>query len=147
MKKPLNNDPKRRSFILFRPHHFLCTLGFQGKGYSDRFIQNFQDLKDHLEAPEGAETSLKVTLTRDAICEPCPNVHGSSCRTPAKIHALDQAHLTALSLKGDDILTWKEAKERIKQRISVEIFHDICKPCSWKELGICQKSLETLIKS
>lgn len=139
--------PKKKRPIPFRPHHFLCTLGFQGNGYSDGFIQNFQELKNHLESPKGGETLLKVTLGRDAICDPCPNVRGSSCLTPQKIHTLDQAHLEALDLDEGDILTWKAAKERIKKHISVNTFHNICAPCSWKTLGVCQKSLETLIES
>lgn len=147
MKQHLKNHPKKWGPLLFRPHHFLCTLGFQGKGYSQNFIQNFQTLKDQLNTPEGEETLLQITLIRDAICDACPNVRGPSCTTLAKIQVLDQAHLSILGLKEGDVLTWKEAKERIKSRISIEIFHTICAPCTWKNLGICEKSLKDLIES
>ena len=30
----------------FRPHHFLCTLGFEGKGYSDEFVRNYYRYAD-----------------------------------------------------------------------------------------------------
>ena len=38
--------------LKFRPHHFLCTLGFQGKGYSPGFVANFQAIADRLRGPD-----------------------------------------------------------------------------------------------
>ena len=28
--------------LRYRPHHFLCSLGFEGKGYSDAFTANME---------------------------------------------------------------------------------------------------------
>ena len=36
--------------LSFRPHHFLCTLGFEGKGYSDAFTRNMAEIADALRA-------------------------------------------------------------------------------------------------
>ena len=39
--------------IRFRPHHFLCSLGFEGKGYSEAFTANMTGIvMGRLRAPE-----------------------------------------------------------------------------------------------
>lgn len=124
----------------FRPHHFLCTLGFQGKGYSDAFVENFSRIVASLDD----ETLIRVTPQTDSICGPCPNRVDTTCSSEAKIGKLDQAHADALELKAGDVLSWKQAKERVASRLSLEKFHLACALCSWKELGVCEEALRKL---
>ncbi len=59
--------------IRYRPHHFLCSLGFENKGYSDAFIANMADIVvGQLRAPSGEEKLIEVTVEADDICAPCP---------------------------------------------------------------------------
>lgn len=134
--------------IRFRPHHFFCTLGFQGKGYSEKFVENYKKIADELRetGAVGDETVIQVVSGSDSICEPCPNREGQACATEAKIQMLDGAHSRALSLKPGDRITWMEAKKRIAEKISVELHHEICAPCSWLTHGICEDALKSLKK-
>ena len=43
--------------VRFRPHQFLCSLGFEGKDYSDAFTANMTAIVlDQLRGPGGDAT-------------------------------------------------------------------------------------------
>jgi hypothetical protein len=131
--------------IEFRPHHFLCTLGFVGKGYSDEFVRGYQTIADRLRAsPDGDSVTIRVTGVTDSICGPCPNKRGELCESQGKIQSLDDAHAKILGLRAGDTLTWGEAKARIAERMTVEKFDAACEPCSWKAMGVCRAALDRL---
>jgi len=132
--------------IKFRPHHFMCSLGFSGKGYSADFVRNYKKITKALEGNE--ETLIQVVEKMDDICSPCPNkINETICKTQAKIIKLDAAHSDTLNLIPGEIISWKQAKIRIKHNMSIEKFLLNCQDCSWQKYGICQKALEKLIKS
>jgi uncharacterized protein len=128
--------------VKFRPHHFLCALCFQGRGYSPAFIANFQTIMDALNAPDGDLTRINVINETDSICNPCPNRIGKTCTSEANIAILDDAHAAALQIQAGDHLTWGEAKKLIAEKITLDKFHHICATCSWKKLGICESILK-----
>lgn len=131
--------------LAFRPHHFLCALCFQGKGYSAAFIAHFRKIMSHLNAKNGEATVIHITPTSDSICQPCPHRRGTSCNTEPSIAHLDAAHSKALALHGHRQITWGEAKQRLKEKISLETFHDICASCSWQASGICETALKAFL--
>ncbi len=121
--------------ISFRPHHFLCTLCFTGKGYSPAFVRNYKNIAKHLTD----DRLIEVTQQTDSICAPCPHRRELKYASQAKIATLDNAHNKVLNLPQK--LTWGEAKEKIKQNFTLEKFHQTCAPCEWKKFGICEKIL------
>ncbi|ATX66413.1 DUF1284 domain-containing protein [Roseinatronobacter bogoriensis] len=130
--------------ISFRPHHFLCTLGFQGKGYSGAFTQNMAAIVNRLRAPDGGAVRIQVTYQADSICAPCPHKRGLSCKEAAKINTLDTRHADALSLRDGDSLTWAEAQARIVARVPQGSLEQLCGGCQWLELGLCETALSAL---
>ena len=130
----------------FRPHHFLCALCFQGKGYTAGFINNFQTIMDALNSETGDHTPIDIVDHTDSICSPCPHRSELTCDSEAHINALDYAHAKTLNIQSGDTLTWGEAKNRIKENMSLEKFHTICETCNWKKLGICENALTTFLK-
>lgn len=133
--------------ITFRPHHFLCALGFRGRGYSPRFVKNFKNVAKALEK----NTSITVTFSMDSICAPCPH-NLSNAKKPAPlctkqsfIDILDRRHADALHICDGDLFTWNEAKKRIQETLTVEIFHTLCDGCAWKNFGVCEEALRTLL--
>ncbi|WP_284165582.1 DUF1284 domain-containing protein [Frigidibacter sp. SD6-1] len=101
--------------IRYRPHHFLCSLGFQGKGYSEGFTANMTAIvMGRLRATGGDATVIEVTGATDDICAPCPKRRGQLCTNQDKIKTLDRAHAAALRLEPHETLTWGEAKGRDK---------------------------------
>lgn len=125
--------------INFRPHHFLCTLCFQGKGYSPTFVANYEKIAAQLK--QDPHTPIHVVDHTDSICQPCPHQRGTQCATQAKISGLDQAHSAALEVQPGDTLSWEEAQQRIAVKLTLEKFHTICATCNWKSLGICEQVL------
>ena len=113
--------------IAFRPHHFLCAFCFQGKGYSRPFIKNFMTIMQALNSSEGENKIIKVISQADAICLPCPHRRDTSCVSAEKINELDEKHRQALEIKIGDTMPWKKAKERIKEKITLDVFHQICR--------------------
>lgn len=134
--------------LTFRPHHFLCALGFRGMGYSPSFVKNFKKIAQSLES----NPSITVRFSMDSICVPCPHNLSKSGDTPAPlcrkqsfIDVLDRRHGNALHVRDGDILTWNDAKKRIKDNVTVEDFHRMCEGCAWKDFGVCEEALRTLI--
>ena len=131
--------------VRFRPHHFLCALGFEGKGYSDRFTANMAEIiEGRLRGPEGNAVEIEVVDAADDICAPCPKRIGTLCAAQSKINRLDQAHAEALSITPGDILTWGEARGRIKAHVMPETLDTICAECSWLKHGMCKAALARL---
>lgn len=131
--------------LRFRPHHFLCALGYQGKGYSDAFTDNMSAIvMERLRSANGGKTFIKVTNRADSICTPCPHKRGFSCANAAKINVLDRYHAAALGLNPGDLLTWDEAKSRILARVPPGSLSTICASCQWLELGLCEAALTKL---
>ncbi len=128
--------------LSFRPHHFLCTLGFQGKGYSPHFIENYEKIVKALQ--ENEELSIEVVPARDSICGACPHQGETECDREEKIQGLDQRHSQILGIKPGDRLSWRRGKDLLKQHMTVEAFHQACAGCSWKPWGICEKALKDL---
>jgi hypothetical protein len=131
--------------VKFRPHHFLCALGFVGKGYSDRFTANMTAIVEgRLRAPGGEGTPIEVVGRLDDICAPCPRRAGSGCSVQEKIDRLDAAHAAALGLTAGDRLTWGAAQSRIRARVRPGDLARLCTGCEWLELGLCEAALGRL---
>ncbi|MDD7969615.1 DUF1284 domain-containing protein [Roseinatronobacter alkalisoli] len=132
--------------VQFRPHHFLCALGFQGKGYSDRFTRNMADIVAQLRAPDGGNTLIEVTGVADSICAPCPHRRGQSCVKADQIAALDNRHAQALGLRAGQRLTWAEAQSRVRAHVPPGSLRELCAGCQWLEFGLCEAGLSALHK-
>ena len=131
--------------IRFRPHHFLCALGYEGKGYSDAFTANMSAIViERLRGPGGGRTRIKVTNRADSICGPCPHKRAFSCAEAPKINVLDRNHAAALDLKPGDILTWDEAKSRILDKVPPGSLTALCSNCQWLEYGMGETALRKL---
>src|SRR5690349_20044494 len=108
----------------FRPHHFLCTYCFQGKGYSPDFIDNYQAISAELQMNDQA--LIEVVENTDQICAPCPHRRAQKCVFQKKIDRLDHAHSTMLGIQSGDRLTWADAKRLIKEKVTPSAFNQAC---------------------
>ncbi len=129
--------------IKFRPHHFMCTLGFQGKGYSQQFVDNYAAIASQLKTDPN--TLITVTSTLDDICHACPHqLTNKLCSSQTKIDKLDSAHQEILGLTEGQVISWRQAQELIKNHMTISQFHLACEGCEWKELGVCEEALKEL---
>ena len=122
----------------------MCALGFQGKGYSPNFVKNLTEIVNTLKGINGDGTQILITDQADSICRACPLKVGQGCQTQSIVDHLDEGYSKVLGLKPGDRITWGEAKKRIKQRVSLTLFDEICQDCSWQSLGYCKAALITL---
>ncbi len=125
--------------LSFRPHHFFCTLAYEGKGYSDAFVANYDVITRNLTD----DTEIEVVTYTDDICAPCPHRKGTLCEKEGFIQQLDAKHAEALSLKRGDVVTWRNAKARLKT-LTVEDHRAICAGCEWQQYGMCERALVNL---
>ncbi|HQU70116.1 MAG TPA: DUF1284 domain-containing protein [Albidovulum sp.] len=131
--------------IRYRPHHFLCSLGFEGKGYSENFTANMTAIvMGRLRAEGGDATVIAVTGATDDICAPCPKRRGRLCTNQDKIKTLDRAHAAALKLEPREVLTWGEAKDRIRANVPAGSLKTLCAGCEWEAYGMCEAALSRL---
>ena len=130
--------------LKFRPHHFLCSLCFVGKGYSPAFIKNLKTITDALKADERQQIKIIITLETDSICQPCPHLHHNKCACEQKVKQMDEQFCQALDLQEGNVFKWKTKQEHVKNNLTMEKFHRICAPCSWKKIGVCEKILKKL---
>lgn len=136
---------KRAPPLRYRPHHFLCSLGFQGRGYSPDFTANMTAIVvGRLRAAGGDDTVIEVTGTADAICAPCPKRLGDGCEAQGRIDRLDRAHAAALDLAPGDRLTWGEARARIRASVAPGSLKTLCAGCEWERYGLCEAALRRL---
>ena len=138
--KGISNELK---IIKFRPHHFMCTISFRGKGYSLSFIKNYKNIVQQLRADENS--IIEVVEYMDDICAPCPNkINNVVCKMQDKILKLDRHHKEYLGLEIGQQITWKEAKQLVKDKMTIEKFHKSCQGCDWKKYGVCEQALHDL---
>ncbi len=129
--------------ILFRPHHFMCTLGFQGMGYSPVFVQNYKDIVDRLNS--NPHSLIQVVKKHDSICDACPLLRkDSGCRDAEKVDSIDKRHLEALNLQYNQVISWDEAKQILKHNMTEQKFEHACDGCKWKAYGVCSAALNKL---
>ncbi len=128
--------------LSFRPHHFLCTLGFQGKGYSPGFIKNYTQIVEALQDNE--ELPIEVVVNTDSVCKACPHHKEGECISEEKIQSLDARHSQVLGIYPGNVLSWREGKECLKEKMTLESFHRVCADCQWKAMGVCEDALKKL---
>ncbi len=134
-----------RAPIRFRPHHFLCALGFQGAGYSPAFTANMSDIVNgRLRDAGGENVKITVTFVADSICTPCPERRGLGCVKINTIKQLDERHAKALGLRDGDCISWGEALKRIKTNVQPGDLTTLCQNCQWLSLGACEGALGRL---
>lgn len=113
--------------ILLRPHHGLCILRFQGKGYSQAFVDRMERIVRELANDPGREICL--VSGKDEICSACPGGGNMRCK-PDFVAELDQRCLSKCGLQYGDVLPWSRFKQTLTETIpDVSI---LCAECEWK---------------
>jgi hypothetical protein len=119
----------------------MCTLAFQGYGYSHGFVENYKKLASIVISDPNAQ--IEVADSLDSICSAYPNqTKKGKCTKQAKVLELDRRHKEVLGIKVGEILTWNEAViSRIREKMSLEKFDYACEGCNWQKYGMCRSAL------
>lgn len=70
--------------ISLRAHHGLCLHFFQGKGYSEAFVENMARKKAMLEE----NPLVRLTDQADEICRACPITCAANANPPRRCGAM-----------------------------------------------------------
>jgi len=119
-----------------RAHHLLCMQGFQGYGYSKKFVKNMAAVIAELAA--NPDTEIEIVCEGDVICSQCPFDKNNRCAMWADAHEhmrnRDVAILDTLGLMPNTRMKIKEVHNLIEKKINTpEITQKLCGTCLWKK--------------
>ena len=115
-----------------RPHHALCVGFFQGKGYSEAFVENMASVIGALRA---SDPLLTLRSAADPLCRSCPHNNGGVCESADKVARYDAAVLRLLGLRNGAALRRSELSARVRERILAPgRLGEVCGDCQWYEI-------------
>jgi hypothetical protein len=117
-----------------RPHHALCVLFFEGKGYSQAFIENMTTFM------ADPNRMLYLTMECDTLCQACPHNQNGFCEDEAKVTLFDQRALsqTGSLIDSDQPILLSSLCQGVYDAILQEdLLAKVCGECEWAEL--CQE--------
>lgn len=120
-----------KNIIKLRAHHVLCLAFFEGKGYSDNFVNHMQSVLDELEN----NPVIQITAGCDLICNECPNLKGGVCATPDLVREYDNRVLSLCGLAENDIISWNDFSSLAAEKIIRDGKREgVCGNCEWNEI-------------
>lgn len=131
--------------IKLRPHHLLCTQGYSGKGYSDAFVSNMDDVVERLRSNQ--DEKVEIVFTTDNLCENCPSkISNGVCESDDKVLRFDKGVIDALGLDEgiysyQDLIT--KLDEYLASGVEDERLKKICGDCEWYPVSACWKNIKT----
>lgn len=127
------------SGVELHPHHGLCLLFFEGKGYSPAFIRGMETVVRQLTDA----VSVRLTFGADAVCRLCPHRRGRGCDTLEKVRRFDAAVLAACRLHDGQVLPWGVLRDTVLREIlRPGRLGAICGDCQWAE--VCRSAAARL---
>jgi len=133
--------------IQLRPHHLLCTQAYVGRGYNDAFVDNMNNITNHLRNNDSA--NIEIVSGCDDICSQCPKRVGEdTCESQTKVCTMDEKMLHYFALDKKQYI-YHDVCAYIKANITSDVLDDICVDCSWYKIADCKQILlgETICTS
>ena len=117
--------------IRLRPHHGMCLAYFEGKGYSDSFTVNMQQMLDFFEKG----TDVELTVAGDEICKACPNLKEGICVSAGLVETYDRKVLEACGVGEKEHMTFREFVDNVQRNVIESGKRvEICGNCQWNEI-------------
>lgn len=127
-------------YFRIRPHHGMCILFFEGKGYSSNFVAHMEKIIAFL------KTNPLIILTKetDEICKACPHNQKGVCEVFDKSSYYDEQVLLHCGLSAGTVTDWYTFQELvIRSIIKAEKRSLICSDCQWNSICQIQSDLKT----
>jgi len=126
--------------LYLRPHHLLCLLFYEGKGYDEAFVKNMDLIIAHLQQHQTVQ--ILLTDGADSICSCCPNqMKNEQCSSNQKVKRLDKEVIHTFALKTGEYYNYHHITNVIHQALNEDNFKKICSECEWYKQGICGKGI------
>ena len=128
-----------KNMIKLRPHHLLCTQGFNGKGYSADFVENMTAITSRLRSD--FDVMVEIVFSTDDICSRCPHMLGENlCQSNEKVNRFDAKVIAYFGIEEKGYI-YKEIVHEIHTKMTQTIMDDICGECNWYAVSDCQKKI------
>jgi hypothetical protein len=119
--------------VPIRAHHLLCLQGFQGYGYSQKFLDHLSEIVDKI--TNNSQLFLEITNYPDVICDQCPNLSDFQCNLPVGekvIREMDKLVIKKLGIFKGYI---GESKTILEKTYTLEENDAkiICRNCGWQK--------------
>jgi len=122
-----------------RPHHLLCTQGYEGKGYSGDFVENMTGITMHLR--NNADAVIEVVFSTDDICEKCPHMLGDDlCESNDKVKRIDNKVISYFGIEEKNYI-YQDIICKINAKMTSSMMDDICGDCQWYSMSACRKNI------
>ena len=124
------------SKFFIRPHHMLCLQFFEGKGYSDEFVDNMMCVRQRLEQEN---PTVNIVEETDDICSDCPNCIGGKCKDEESVKGHDARVYEQVIHEVGKCASWKDITDAIQKNIiKAGKVREVCVQCQWSD--ICFKN-------
>jgi len=122
-----------------RPHHLLCTQGYEGKGYNEAFIENMTTLTNLLGRDE--DVAIELVFSTDDICAKCPMMlEVDRCEENEKVKRLDQKVIDYFNLEEKNYI-YRALIFEINAKMTATMMDDICSECNWYPTSACKERI------
>ena len=119
-----------------RPHHILCIMFFEGKGYSEDFVENMYAVKERL---SDNLQQIIPTVNEDIICTVCPNNNNGVCVSQEKVCGFDRKVLDLCgAAENTPILLSEITDSAIKNIIEKNLLKTVCGSCEWNYICLAK---------
>ena len=106
--------------------------GFQGYGYSDKFVQHMGEIVKYIK--DNQKEKIRLVDYCDNICLACKNNINDVCNNCESVNNMDKRLLYKLKLKSEQVVIVKEFMNLVKDEFqSLQDAYEICGHCSWSE--------------
>ena len=138
---PHSNPP----FVNLRPHHLLCMLTYIGKGYSESFVKNFDEIASRMSQNLACgECHIHIVDGPDDVCAPrlC-----DPADTKCHCHDQDIADRDRMALNdvagildigpleiGSTLALSPALLKELRARFKQDTIRTACRNCQWSEL-------------
>ena len=132
--------------IKLRPHHLLCTQTYRGRGYSEDFVENMNEITSILR--NNPKTLVDIIASTDDICEKCPRmVNIGICATNEKVNRIDSKVMQYFGVR-EATYVYGDIVNEINKKANASIIEDICSECEWYSFccGLFDESFESASK-
>lgn len=117
----------------------MCTQGYSGKGYSNDFVENMDQVVERLRSEDA--TNIEIVCSTDDLCVHCPNMLGvNQCKDDYKVKEYDRKVMEYFELEEKSYI-YQELIQMIDKKMTVEMMDDICGNCSWYAVSSCKKKV------
>ncbi|MCL2753945.1 MAG: DUF1284 domain-containing protein [Defluviitaleaceae bacterium] len=122
-----------------RPHHLLCTQGYEGKGYNSGFVDNMTAIVTHLR--NDASAAIEIVFSTDDICVKCPHMLGIDlCKSNDKVKRLDGKVAAHFGIEEKSYI-YQDITREINTKMTSATMNDICGECEWYPTSACKGNI------